>query len=1398
MSVACGSRVAYTGVMVNRTLSVLFLGLVGLLLPVRAADPPGPLDVEPEELRPGLWAEYRSLAGPGERIERLEGKPAFCLGETSPHPALPDGAFEATWRGVVQLREPAPVVFRAKVGGELKVAVDGVTVLEGKGVSERSEIGPGTLLERPPGLYRLEIRYRSVVGTPARLQLFWESAGFAREPLPAWRLVHLQAELPGTFAQQDQRARGRTAAERLGCARCHARTFPGIENAPHGPSLADSARRLGRDWMVRWLEDPSRVRKDARMPALFSEDRRGYVERWIIADHLAHRDKPRTEAALPAGDHRLGRRSFLGLGCAACHVVPDVAPAEQGSAPDRVSFSGLGERFGAEDLERFLLEPRSRYPDGRMPTFSLTPEVARAISSYLLLWSPSKPAAGATPPSAAEVADVVRRVGVGDAVAAASVLIRERGCASCHPGLGDVRPQDVPIARVGDRGCLSEKSAPRFALDDSVRKALVAYLSVSPAEHPPSPVVRRREALERAGCVRCHQRDTDRPPPIEVAGNVLGGGHLAALPFQRTPRLNDPHQKFSRSYLVAAVRDGVSGLRPSSYTYRMPAFGPDAEALVRALAEQDGELPDVAEEPSRASVDPTLGSLIGPGLVGSQGYGCISCHVWNGMQLSQPDPGAVGPDLTRVPGRIRRDWFDRFLEGPGRLAPGTPMPAIFVRGQPALLPSVLGGDPAKQRDALWSYLTQAKTAPPPKPPPPLPIEGPARGEPPLVAQVPLRFPDNAVVESVCLLTDCHDLFVYDLDHLTLRAAFTGARILRNVQGRTRQFLADGTSLALSLPIDPDFQWVGPTTREALSAREFRGYDRLSDGVRLRWDARVGQSTVRGAETYRIERGTSGGRLVRELRLEGIPAGSRVAFKLAGQPGVSVTASVGKAETAPADGVAAMLTPDPSGTVVATAAYPVPAERPAPIWSEKLVADPGLTEGSLERPGYRAVALPRPKTMSGEDRIMPVALAVDPRDRRVFVASLKTGELFALAAPGGDRTSESFGNYGRGLFQDALSLLAEDDALYVLHRRNLTRVTDTDGDGFADRFDRVAALPHGVADTYDYAYGLVRDKEGAFVLSYAPYASTQLPGSGGAVRLVPGKAPREIAYGFRNPVGWCIGPEKELFFTDNQGEWVAANKLCHLVEGRFYGFPNRAQPQHAKRPAGRAAIWVPYGWARSINGMAYDHTGGKFGPFAGQFFLAELMFGGAIIRADVERVNGEFQGACFPFWGKGLMGPVSLAFDPRGSLYVGGITEPGWMAQPDRGALFRIDYTGRPPFEIQTIRVRPSGFRLVFTEAVDRARAVDPASYRVEHYRYEYTGAYGSPELDRMRDPVEQVHVSADGRSVELMVSRLVQDRIYMISAQGVRSAQGRELVHPTGAYTLNEVPAPDRAPASGR
>jgi mono/diheme cytochrome c family protein len=1241
------------------------------------------------------------------------------LGRSSPHPRIPPGPFEVTYSGVLQIKEKGRIAFSAFVGGELTVTVDGATVLEGRGQTDAAQV-KGKSLAREPEFYKFEVKYRSLADVPARLQIWWEGEAFAREPLPAWRLDHLASQETLSVAMFGVLDVGRTRVAEYGCARCHTSAFPAITDSPPGPSLADANRRLGKPWLMNWLADPAKVRADAHMPSLFKDDRAGFVERWIIAESLGAGKRADDS---PQGDHRRGRLAFVSVGCGTCHFVPDIELKEQKKLGQH-DFAGLADRMSAADIATFLGNPHSRYPDGRMPRLPVTPAEARDIAAYLLLWSkPSEPPT-VEAPKPQELQDAFKKLGVRDQAAAAAMLLKERGCSACHTGLGESRPRDVPIkdTKSDCRGVAYSPAFPKLLTRD--------YAAVARLEKHPSPFAERQERLARAGCARCHQRDSDRPPPIEEIGSTLGGAFLQETPFLRTPRLTSAHQKYTRAHLAASVREGVSDLRGSRYTYRMPAFGADADVLLQALAEADGELVTEADTPERAVADPTLGTLHGAQLTGFQGYACASCHVWNGRLIGSPDPAATGPDLTRTLGRIRRDWFDRYLENPMRFHPGTPMPSVFPHGKPAMLASVLDGDPAKQKDALWAYLARGKDAPSPAPPPAMPVAPPAKGEDLIVAQIPIRTPDGKAREAICVLTADHDLLVYDLGRYAVSGLFVGGQIQRNVQGRIRQFLASGTA-------------VGVSTAAKLNRTDlaFLGYERLTDGVRLRWQYSVEKNPVDVEETLRFvnEKGTR--QLVHELRLDDLEASSW------------------KTKLPPA--------------------------KSAPAWENKPVSFPDDPEGSLERPGYLAVAYPRLKTVAGEDRVMPGAVAVRPKDGKVFVASMKTGELFALR-DADDAKRASFELYGRGLYQDALSMLAEDDGLYVLHRRNLTKIVERDGK--PDRFDRVLALPHGVADTYDMAYGLARDKSGAFVMSYAPYADAKMVGAGSAIRMKPGKPPEEVAFGMRNPLGWCAGPNGEIFFTDNQGDWVAANKLCHVSEGKFFGWPNRSQPQHIAKPAGKTTVWVPYSWARSINGVAYDNTGGKFGPFAGQFFMAELMYGGAVIRANVEQVNGVYQGACFPFWGKGLLGPLCLSFDPRGKLYVGGVTEPGWMAQPDRGALYRIDFTGKVPFEMQSIHVRPRGFRIVFTTPVDKAKAGDVAAYKLESYRYEYTGAYGSPELDRAAVKVEKAEVAADGLSVELTTAALVKDRVYLVSVPGVRSAAGEAPVHPTGAYTLNEIP----------
>ena len=129
------------------------------------------------------------------------------------------------------------------------------------------------------------------------------------------------------------------------------------------------------------------------------------------------------------------------------------------------------------------------------------------------------------------------------------------------------------------------------------------------------------------------------------------------------------------------------------------------------------------------------------------------------------------------------------------------------------------------------------------------------------------------------------------------------------------------------------------------------------------------------------------------------------------------------------------------------------------------------------------------------------------------------------------------------------------------------------------------------------------------------------------------------------------------------------------------------------------------------------TNGKFGPFSGQLFIGE-MNRDRILRVMLEKVDGEFQGACIPFIdGHGLRtGNNRLAFAPDGSLWVGQISFGGWPGEP---GMQRIVFTGDTPMDVYTMNLTRKGFDLTFTQPVDAASATNPVNYKIRRYRYEY-------------------------------------------------------------------------------
>jgi hypothetical protein len=149
-----------------------------------------------------------------------------------------------------------------------------------------------------------------------------------------------------------------------------------------------------------------------------------------------------------------------------------------------------------------------------------------------------------------------------------------------------------------------------------------------------------------------------------------------------------------------------------------------------------------------------------------------------------------------------------------------------------------------------------------------------------------------------------------------------------------------------------------------------------------------------------------------------------------------------------------------------------------------------------------------------------------------------------------------------------------------------------------------------------------------------------------------------------------------------------------------------------------------------------------------------------------------------------------AWSPDGSLIVGG-TNRGWGSRGSQPySLERLVWTGKTPFEVERIAAKHDGFELTFTDPVDRATAVDPASYKISTYTYIYQQQYGSPEVDGTIPKINKIEAGGDGKTVRLYLDEMQEGHVHEFHLEGVRSAAGAPLLHAAAYYTLNYIPGP--------
>jgi hypothetical protein len=459
----------------------------------------------------------------------------------------------------------------------------------------------------------------------------------------------------------------------------------------------------------------------------------------------------------------------------------------------------------------------------------------------------------------------------------------------------------------------------------------------------------------------------------------------------------------------------------------------------------------------------------------------------------------------------------------------------------------------------------------------------------------------------------------------------------------------------------------------------------------------------------------------------------------------------------------------------------------------------------EREFYPIVSLPIPKDLvveAGAFCLLP--------DGRMAVGT-RHGEIYIIDGADAKKPDPKYHLYATGL-DEIFGLAYKDGAFYVTQSCELTRVTDTRKDGKANRFETISDA-WGYANYHEYAFGSKFDADGNLHValglsnSYDSFALFR----GFVLEVDPKGKTTAVASGLRSPGGIGANEHGQLFYIESQGPWNCSCSLKAVTPRSFMGHPAsfnwyKYAPEMGTVPEKpksgtrivtekeRVTQLTPYAvvfpyvrMGRSVTGFTVDTTKGKFGPFEGQMFLGDYTQS-LVMRATTEKVNGVWQGACYPFREGLSTGILNVEFTKGGSLLCGG-TNRGW---PVRGvkpfALERIEWSGKMPFEIQKVTIEPTGFKVAFTKPVDAKAGGDPKAYKVTTFTHPYHGGYGGPEVDRTTPTVKAVSLAADGLSAVITLDKLARGYVHEFDLGGLRSRDKDELLHRHAYYTVNEIP----------
>ena len=485
------------------------------------------------------------------------------------------------------------------------------------------------------------------------------------------------------YSQKPTADGGKLLYNELGCVNCHG----GGTSLPKkmGPVLDDVANRVHFDWLVEFLDNPSKAKPGTTMPHMLQP---GEAEK--VAHYLAS-VAPKKKPGKPPRhvNAEAGSALYHAIGCVACHApTPDFKPAEGLPSADdftypHIPLPDLQKKYDLVSLAAFLADPHKVRPHGRMPKFELTKEQFPDIAGHLLDWQDSN---GANAPRIQRVTPDKKLAEEGRRI------FNERRCSTCHES-PESRTFETILRRNNKAGCMSEKpdqGIPRYNLSEIQRDSLDKFTK---AKSAPKLADFHMHALN---CAACHDRNGSGGP--DAARKVYFGGDVALGDTGRyPPPLSQIGAKLKFGWLAKVLDGTAPKMRPYLKT-QMPHFGDPVKGLAGRLIKADKQTHPAISEGDAEAGRKLLGTM--------GGVGCITCHQWD----ERRSLGIQALDISNMHERFNEGWLHAYLLNPASYRPGTLMPPLWPGGV-ASNQEILGGETGKQIASVIEFARSGEGLP---------------------------------------------------------------------------------------------------------------------------------------------------------------------------------------------------------------------------------------------------------------------------------------------------------------------------------------------------------------------------------------------------------------------------------------------------------------------------------------------------------------------------------------------------------------------------------------------------------------------------------------------------------------------------------------------------------------